>query len=286
MLARIDLALQQALDHVTATAIAPRLAQAARYAVFPGGGRLRPRLCCAVAAACGAEESPLTDAAAASIELIHCASLVHDDLPCFDDSPVRRGRPSVHCAFGEPTAVLVGDALIALAFETLACASRSQPERLPYLVTNLALAIGLPAGLVAGQALEQETNVSLSRYQNAKTGALFSAATVAGALSAGCNAEPWRVLGSRLGEAYQVADDIRDVASAPADIGKPTGRDAELMRPNAVAELGLGGAIARLKLLVGEAQAAIPACPGRRMLQELIVDEAGGLLPKHLRFAA
>ena len=285
-LSRIESALQQALERVSATAIAPRLAQAARYAVFPGGGRLRPRLCCAVAAACGVGDSALTDAAAAAIEFIHCASLVHDDLPCFDDSPLRRGRPSVHRAFGEPIAVLVGDALIALAFETLADASRAQPERLPGLVTNLALAIGLPGGLVAGQALEDETDVSLSGYQNAKTGALFSAATVAGALTAGVNAEPWRLLGARLGEAYQVADDIRDVAGAVSDLGKPTGRDAALMRPNAVAAFGLGGAISHLKQLVADAQDAIPACPGKTMLQELILGEAGGLLPKHLRSAA
>ena len=94
-----------------------------RYAVFPGGARIRPRLCLAVAQACGEDQPAVTDAAAAAIELLHCASLVHDDLPCFDDAPLRRGKPSVHRAFGERLAVLAGDALIVLAFETLARAA-------------------------------------------------------------------------------------------------------------------------------------------------------------------
>ena len=90
---------------------------------FPGGARIRPRLCLAVAQACGEDQPAVTDAAAAAIELLHCASLVHDDLPCFDDAPIRRGKPSVHRAFGEQLAVLAGDALIVLAFETLALAA-------------------------------------------------------------------------------------------------------------------------------------------------------------------
>jgi geranylgeranyl pyrophosphate synthase len=96
-----------------------KLAAAMRHAVFPGGARIRPQLCLAVARACGDSDPALADAAAAAIELLHCASLVHDDLPCFDDAPLRRGRASVHCAFGERLAVLAGDALIVQAFQTL-----------------------------------------------------------------------------------------------------------------------------------------------------------------------
>lgn len=283
---RIDQALDNALRRVSEVTLAPRLAQAVRYAVFPGGGRLRPRLCCAVAAACGAKDGQLIDGAAAAIELIHCASLVHDDLPCFDDAALRRGRPSVHRAFGEPLAVLAGDALIVLAFEVIAVSAVRHPRRMPALIRNLAYATGLPSGIAAGQALEQDDSVSLSMYQAAKTGALFAAATVAGALAAGHEPEAWRCLGERLGEAYQVADDIRDVAASVAEIGKPTGRDAALARPSAVAEHGLRGALERLKGLVHEAVAAIPPCEGHGELRSHIMAEASGMLPEHLRTAA
>ena len=103
----------------------PLLAAAMRHAVFPGGARIRPQLCLAVARACGDAHPALADAAAAAIELLHCASLVHDDLPCFDDAATRRGQPSVHAAYGERLAVLAGDALIVLAFQTLAAAARA-----------------------------------------------------------------------------------------------------------------------------------------------------------------
>src|SRR3954464_1359785 len=115
---RIELALTVAVTRAEAPGCPPRLGSALRYAVFPRGARIRPRLCLAVARACGDDQPALTDAAAASIELMHCASLVHDDLPCFDDAPIRRGKPSVHVAFGEQLAVLAGDAHIGLAFET------------------------------------------------------------------------------------------------------------------------------------------------------------------------
>lgn len=117
---RIEQALDAAIAHLEAPGAPPRLAEALRYAVFPGGHRIRPRLCLSVARACGDDDPGASDAAAAAIELIHCASLIHDDLPCFDDAPLRRGQPSVHAAYGEPLAVLAGDALIVSAFETLA----------------------------------------------------------------------------------------------------------------------------------------------------------------------
>jgi geranylgeranyl diphosphate synthase type II len=236
-----------------------------------------------VAAACdGDREGGVADAAATSIELLHCASLVHDDLPCFDDAPVRRGKPSVHRAFGERLAVLAGDALIVLAFETLARGVAAHPLRLATLIQVVGRAVGMPSGIVAGQAWECEPRVALADYHRAKTGALFAAATVAGAAAAGAAAEPWRVLGERLGEAYQVADDIRDVAADVKEIGKPVGRDAALGRPSAARELGLAGAILRLEQLVAAAIAAIPACTGAAELKAHIVMEAEGLLPKDL----
>ena len=102
-----------------------------RHAVLPGGARVRPQLCLSVAQACGDDLPEMSDAAAAAIELIHCASLVHDDLPCFDDADLRRGKPSVHRAYGEPLAVLAGDALIVMAFEALARAAQGEPVGRP-----------------------------------------------------------------------------------------------------------------------------------------------------------
>ncbi|MBE7244192.1 MAG: polyprenyl synthetase family protein, partial [Actinomycetospora chiangmaiensis] len=177
---RIETALDRAVAHAEAPGAPPLLAEAIRYAVFPGGHRIRPRLCLSIARACGEDDPEGADSAAAAIELLHCASLVHDDLPCFDDAPVRRQKPAVHVAFGAPIAVLTGDALIVLAFETLARGARRYPARLARLVGLLGRAAGSPMGISAGQAWEAEAHVDLSAYQQAKTGALFAAATVLG----------------------------------------------------------------------------------------------------------
>ena len=239
---RIEQTLNRAVMRGETSGCPPRLAAAIRHAVFPGGARIRPRLCLAVAAACGGDAPEVTDAAAAAIELLHCASLVHDDLPCFDNADTRRGRATVHRAFGEPLAVLAGDALIVMAFQTLALEAASMPLRLPGLMLSVARAVGVPTGIVAGQAWECETSINLELYHREKTGALFTAATVAGAASAGANTDPWRALGDYLGEAYQVADDIRDLVADAAEIGKPVGRDASLGRPNAALAQGLNTA--------------------------------------------
>lgn len=282
---RIEHALAKAIDRTGGPAAPPRLAAAMHYAVFPRGARIRPRLCLSVAMACGEDDPAITDAAAIAIELLHCASLVHDDLPCFDDADTRRGRASVHRAFGEPLAVLAGDALIVLAFEALTAAA-ARPGRLAPLLATVAGAVGAPEGIVAGQAWECEPQVDLARYQRAKTGALFAAATAAGALATGHEAAAWRPLGEALGEAYQVADDIRDAVAEPEEIGKPVGRDAALGRPNAVIRFGLDGAVDRLQTLVSGAVAAIPACPGAADLRALIGLEARRLLPKALARSA
>jgi geranylgeranyl diphosphate synthase, type II len=276
---RIEQALKAAVEAADGPACPPGLAAAIRYTVFPGGARVRPRLCLAVALACGDDRPGLSDAAAAAIEFLHCASLVHDDLPCFDNAALRRGKPSVHCAFGEPLAVLTGDTLIVLAFETLARAAAGAPERLGPLVSIVGRGVGAPGGLCAGQAWESEPVAPLREYHRAKTGALFIAATAAGAAAAGADPAPWRDLGDRLGEAYQVADDLKDALAEAAAIGKPTGVDTVLARPNAVADLGVGGALARLKQLIGEALKAIPDCPGSAMLEAIVKGEAERLAP-------
>jgi geranylgeranyl diphosphate synthase type II len=285
--ARIEASLADAVLLAEATGAPPRLAAAMRHSVFPKGARIRPRLTLAVAGACGDDRPGLASAAAAAIELLHCASLVHDDMPCFDDAETRRGKPSVHRAFGVPLAVLAGDALIVLAFQTLARSAPLAPERLGLVLAAVGDGVGVPFGIVAGQAWECEPKVDVSEYQRQKTGALFAAASVAGAAASG-HAEPeaWRLLGDRLGEAYQVADDLRDAVEDEASLGKPVGRDAALGRPSAVASFGLDGAVARLRALSEAAVAAIPDCPGQSMLRALMLQEAQRLLPRKLAAAA
>lgn len=278
--ARIEAALDAALARAQAPGCPPRLAAAMRHGVFPGGARVRPRLTLAVARACGDDAPLLTDAAAAAVELMHCASLVHDDLPCFDDAALRRGCPSVHRAYGERLAVLCGDALIVLAFETLGAASVVAPQRLASLIACVAGGVGMPHGIAAGQAWECEPQVLLRDYQRAKTGALFAAATAAGALAAGADAKPWLQLGESLGEAYQVADDIRDVAASVQTLGKPVGRDLALGRPSMARERGLDGAMAQFSRLMAQAIDAVPLCPGAADLRALVRREAERLLPQ------
>ena len=280
--ARVEQALAAVVARAEARDCPPRLAAAVRHAVFPGGARIRPRLCLAVAGACGDGQPDVTDAAAAAIELLHCASLVHDDLPCFDDAATRRGRPSVHCAFGEPLAVLAGDALIVLAFETLADGAAGSPGRLVALLRTVAGGVGMSGGITAGQAWECEPEIDLGTYQRAKTGALFAAATMAGAAAAGADRTPWRILGERLGEAFQVADDLHDVTSRAEEVGKPVGRDAILGRPSVALQFGAAAAMDRLGRLVGEAVDSIPACPGASELRLAIRTEVERFLPRHL----
>lgn len=283
---RIEKALSAALAIAEAPGRPPRLAEAMNYAVFPRGARVRPRLCLAVAAACGEDVPELTDMAAAAIELLHCASLVHDDLPCFDDAATRRGKPALHLAYGEPLAVLAGDALIVLAFQALARAGAAEPARLVSLLGIIGDSVGMPFGIAAGQAWECEPRVDLGAYQRAKTGSLFASACMAGAAAAGMPAAPWRALGEKLGEAYQVADDLRDAAADEEEAGKTTGRDAVLGRPSAALTLGIPAAVRHLEDLVGEAAAAIPDCPGRDSLETLILFEARRLVPKSLALSA
>ena len=279
---RIERSLSASLDRVADAGGPPLLAAAMRHAVFPRGARIRPRLCLAVAAACGEDDPEAAEAAAAAIEFMHCASLIHDDLPCFDNADVRRGRASVHRAFGEPLAVLAGDALIVLSFQTIAWGAAGSPARLPALILAMADASGLPSGIAAGQAWECEPSIDLGQYQRAKTGALFAAATALGAAASGADPKAWRELGERLGEAYQVADDIADVLSGEADLGKPTGQDLALDRPNAALAMGVDGALRHLERLAAAAADAVPPCPGASALKALTLSEARRLLPKDL----
>lgn len=274
---RIERALRASIDAASQGA-PPRLAAALRHAVFPGGARIRPRLCLAVAAACGDPSPSLAEAAGAAVELIHCASLVHDDLPCFDNASTRRGQLSVHRAFGEPLAVLAGDALIVAAFELVARAGVTAPDRLGRLIEVIARGVSAPHGIIGGQAWESEPHIPVITYRRAKTAALFEAAAAAGAITGGGDPGAWRAFGERIGEAYQVADDIHDVNGDPTSLGKPIGRDAALGRPNAARDLGASGSRELLEQLVREALAEMPACRKPDEIRAWAVDMVGRLL--------
>ena len=239
LLAAIDRSLDLALSTGTQP---PQLRAALRAAVFPGGARLRPQLCLAVAAACGAPNFQMALPAATAVELLHCASLVHDDLPCFDNAPWRRGHPSVHRQFGEALAVLAGDGLIVNAFAVLARAISQAPGPGAAINAELAHAALL---LVGGQGWEAEPQIDLLNYHHGKTVALFEAATVSGALAAHGDPNAWRLLGRTLGQAYQLADDLADL-------------DHDLPQHNLAHTQGPAAARARLGQVLEAAQAAVP----------------------------
>ncbi|MET4101656.1 geranylgeranyl diphosphate synthase type II [Roseovarius sp. MBR-78] len=277
---RIEAAIGAALCHASGARAPRRLSGALTHAVTPGGARIRPTILLSVARACGEDRPALSDAAAAALELIHCASLVHDDLPCFDDADLRRGKPSVHRAYSEPLAVLAGDSLIVLAFDVLSRAGAEDPGRALALVGVLSRQTGMPHGICAGQGWESEAAIDLAAYHRAKTGALFIAATQMGAIAAGQEPEPWHDLGALIGEAFQVADDLRDALLDEASLGKPVGQDDLHGRPNAVAELGVSGAVARLNDILAGAIASIPSCPGEAALAAMVRAQAEQIMPK------
>lgn len=276
---RIDRAVVKALGRAKRRPAPPKLAAALEYSVLPGGARVRPLLCLSVARACGDDKPRLADSAAAALELMHCASLVHDDLPCFDDADLRRGKPSVHKAYSESLAVLAGDSLIVSAFETIALRATDDCARAAELIQVLASSTGSPYGICAGQAWESEREVDLVAYHHAKTGALFTAATRMGAIAAGQDPEEWTELGARIGEAYQIADDLRDAVLDEEELGKPAGQDVVHDRPNAVTQYGIKGAVKKLNDSLSAAITSIPSCQGEAELCALVRMQADRLMP-------
>ena len=285
---RIEAAIQRHICSAAVNGPAPSgLHKAIDYSVFPGGARIRPVILTSVALACGDDQPATTDAAAAALEFVHCASLVHDDLPCFDNAPTRRGKPTVHRQFSETTAVLAGDSLIVGAFTTLTSKADVDARRACSLVAHLANYTGFPNGICAGQAWEDEAAIDLKSYHLSKTGALFIAATQMGAIAAGHDPDPWQELGARIGQAFQIADDLMDVVCADQDMGKPSGQDAKNNRPNAVSEHGVDGAKQLLNDILGGAIASIPSCPGEAELAKMVQLQSSRLMsvnrqPTHL----
>lgn len=253
-----------------------RLHGAMHDAVFPGGHRARPLLCRLVAERYGAGDDELVGRMAAAVELVHCASLVQDDLPCFDNAATRRGLPSSHVVYGEATAILVGDALLTLAFETLANAPARRAATAFRLIGALTAATGSSAGIIGGQGLELEPHpVDLGHYHRQKTAALFRAAAAGGAICCGAESDVsrWARLGELMGCALQLRDDLDDVEGAPGEIGKPIGRDALLGRPNAALQSGVENARAmRAAILDGVAELLGPPTPATEALR-LLVEE-------------
>ncbi|PJI39854.1 MAG: farnesyl-diphosphate synthase [Rhizobium sp.] len=238
-----------------------RLLQAMHYGALNGGKRLRPFLVVESAAMFGGDETAALRVGAA-LECLHSYSLVHDDLPAMDDDDLRRGKPTVHIAFDEATAILAGDALLTYAFDIIATPETDLPDRARIeLILALSRAAGL-GGMAGGQALdlaaEKETpdEPGIVTLQAMKTGALIRFACEAGAIIGGAPAEDrdrMRRFGEIIGRAFQLADDLLDLTSDAATLGKAAGKDAARGKGTLVALKGQPWAEAELDRLVGEA---------------------------------
>lgn len=253
------------------TARPARFMAAMRYASLGGGKRLRPFLLVESARLFGAEGEGVLRAACA-LEMVHCYSLVHDDLPAMDDDDLRRGRPTTHKAYDEATAILVGDGLLTYAFDVTADPrTHADPAVRAELVLQLARHSGL-GGMVGGQVLDLQAETATAphtaddviRIQAMKTGALLHYAVLAGAILGRADQAAVAAMsryGKAIGAAFQVADDILDVEADSEALGKKTGKDAERNKATLVAALGLPAARARRDSLAEDAIRALDAVP-------------------------
>ncbi|EJL54003.1 geranylgeranyl pyrophosphate synthase [Rhizobium sp. CF122] len=242
-----------------------RLRSAMHYAVLNGGKRLRPFLVVETASLLGGDRNAALRVGAA-LECVHCYSLVHDDLPAMDDDDLRRGKPTVHIAYDEATAILAGDSLLTYAFDIIAAPETKLPDAAKVALTlALARAAGI-GGMAGGQALDLAAEKqapdeqSIITLQAMKTGALIRYACEAGAIVAGASPEDrarLRQFGERIGLAFQLADDILDLTSDAATMGKATGKDAGRGKGTLVAMHGMAWAEAKLAEQVREAQALL-----------------------------
>jgi farnesyl diphosphate synthase len=270
--ARVDAALARQLPDDT---LEPRTLHAAmRYAVLGDGKRLRPLLVYAAGAALGnppdATSDDALDHAAVAIELVHAYSLVHDDLPAMDDDALRRGRPTVHIAFDEATAILVGDALQSEAFLVLSAAP-APADAVRAALRELAHAAG-SRGMCGGQAIDMamtgqsQALDALATMHRLKTGALIEAAVVMGGLLRGADAatiDALRRVGALLGLGFQIKDDLLDAEADSATLGKTAGKDEAQGKSTYVTLLGLDGARARLDAVARDLDAALASLTGR-----------------------
>ena len=256
--------------------------RAMRYSVFAGGKRVRPILCIESARIFEPQPTGAVQAGCA-IELIHTYSLIHDDLPALDNDDLRRGKPTCHKQFGEATAILAGDALLTLAFQTLAGVPVDATRRVE-IVAEVSRAAGTVAGMVGGQVVDLEAErqpvdaAMLEYIHRSKTAALIRASVVAGALSAGASADDvarLRRFGDSIGWAFQVVDDILDVEESSAALGKTAGKDATQQKATYPALFGLEKSHAFAKELADRAIAELapyesPAARLREIAEFLI----------------
>lgn len=264
---------------------AARLIEAMRYALLAPGKRIRPFFVAESARLFGVEEIPALQAGAA-LECVHCYSLIHDDLPAMDDDDLRRGRPTVHRAFDEATAILAGDALLTFAFEILS-AEATHPDAAVRgeLIAALAGAAGKD-GMAGGQMLDLEAErqkvADLRRIvtlQAMKTGALFRFACGAGAILGKAGRAERAALAlyaDRIGLAFQIADDILDVEASSATLGKTAGKDKVAGKATYVDLLGLDGAKAEALKLVEEAKDALGFFAGKTAVLTAAADYVVG----------
>lgn len=241
-----------------------RLGEAVRYSLLAPGKRVRPCLCLMACAACGGELEQALSAASA-LEMIHCYSLIHDDLPAMDDDDLRRGRPTNHVQFGEATAILAGDGLLTLAFEVLARHVRPA-ETAAACVVELASAAGIE-GMVGGQQADLEaesaartTLEQLEAVHRRKTGRLLAASVVMGGLCAGTDPQTLcnlRIYGESIGLAFQIADDLLDVVGDEAKMGKGVRKDADHGKLTYPSLLGVDASRRKAEQLIERACAAV-----------------------------
>lgn len=259
----------------------PRSLHAAiRWSVFAGGKRFRPALLLAVGQTFGAQIDQLIRTACA-IEMIHTYSLIHDDLPSMDDDDLRRGRATCHVKFGEATAILAGDALQTLAFQTIAEDERLSAELRVKLIGEIARAAGTPEGMVAGQALDLEaesrevTGEQLEHIHLHKTGALIRAAVRCGAMIAGANETELTAIteyGTNLGLLFQITDDLLDVTATAEELGKTPGKDVRARKATFPALYGIEATCAQLDLVHRSACGALENMNQPTPLLDLIAD--------------
>ncbi len=266
--------------------ISPELFKSARYSVFAGGKRIRPILCMAASETLG-QDGAMTLPVACALEMIHTYSLIHDDLPAMDDDDYRRGMPTNHKVFGEDIAILAGDALLTEAFHLMSGSDLVKgiaPERCLRIIREISEAAGF-FGMIGGQVIDLKsegqdvTMETLHRIHTLKTEALITVSVRAGAIIAGADEDELQRLslyGSKIGLAFQIADDILDIEGDQEILGKDTGSDSEKKKVTFPALIGIEASKEKAACLIEEALAALTSFDQRaeplRMIAKFIVE--------------
>jgi len=269
----------RALDALTPTEATPPevIHRAMRYSLFAGGKRLRPILTLATGEMFDAACEELL-AVASAIEMIHTYSLIHDDLPALDNDDLRRGRPTCHRVFGEAIAILAGDALLTLAFKTLADARLLPSDRQVRVISEIARAAGTVEGMIGGQVMDvlaegqPYDEATLTVIHRWKTGALITAAVRVGGIIGGASEEALARLthyGQCIGLAFQIVDDLLDVTASQTDVGKATGKDTAAAKATYPRLFGIGASQAKAEELIHQAIEAVRDFPLSQPLVEI-----------------